>query len=116
MSAVLSFVFFFQAEDGIRDIGVTGVQTCALPISCWRGRWASPSAGPAPPSSPRPSSNRPTTAATSSPPTAGTAGGSPPSSARRRGWWGRGGSFGGAASLLKKKQQHCDHEAQIKSQ
>src|SRR3712207_8230133 len=27
-------VFFFQAEDGIRDIGVTGVQTCALPI-CW---------------------------------------------------------------------------------
>src|SRR5215203_4191210 len=27
--------FFFQAEDGIRDIGVTGVQTCALPISRW---------------------------------------------------------------------------------
>src|SRR3712207_8721337 len=27
-----SFCFFFQAEDGIRDIGVTGVQTCALPI------------------------------------------------------------------------------------
>src|SRR3712207_1566841 len=26
-------VFFFQAKDGIRDIGVTGVQTCALPIS-----------------------------------------------------------------------------------
>src|SRR3712207_7096125 len=26
------FTFFFQAEDGIRDIGVTGVQTCALPI------------------------------------------------------------------------------------
>src|SRR5215203_6324836 len=26
------FYFFFQAEDGIRDIGVTGVQTCALPI------------------------------------------------------------------------------------
>src|SRR3712207_8500757 len=25
--------FFFQAEDGIRDIGVTGVETCALPIS-----------------------------------------------------------------------------------
>src|SRR3712207_8603290 len=24
--------FFFQAEDGIRDMGVTGVQTCALPI------------------------------------------------------------------------------------
>src|SRR3712207_7707838 len=27
------FFFFFQAEDGIRDIGVTEVQTCALPIS-----------------------------------------------------------------------------------
>src|SRR3712207_8991171 len=30
---VTFFFFFFQAEDGIRDIGVTGVQTCALPIS-----------------------------------------------------------------------------------
>src|SRR3712207_3541059 len=29
----VDFFFFFQAEDGIRDIGVTGVQTCALPIS-----------------------------------------------------------------------------------
>src|SRR5258707_2704952 len=29
---VLHCFFFFQAEDGIRDIGVTGVQTCALPI------------------------------------------------------------------------------------
>src|SRR5690606_39928771 len=28
-----SFSFFFQAEDGIRDFHVTGVQTCALPIS-----------------------------------------------------------------------------------
>src|SRR5205807_4061171 len=27
------FIFFFQAEDGIRDYKVTGVQTCALPIS-----------------------------------------------------------------------------------
>src|SRR2546430_4972756 len=26
------FIFFFQAEDGIRDLTVTGVQTCALPI------------------------------------------------------------------------------------
>src|SRR3712207_4388420 len=32
VDVVLCF-FFFQAEDGIRDIGVTGVQTCALPIS-----------------------------------------------------------------------------------
>src|SRR2546430_8758699 len=31
-SASVCFVFFFQAEDGIRDLTVTGVQTCALPI------------------------------------------------------------------------------------
>src|SRR3712207_8354535 len=41
-------VFFFQAEDGIRDIGVTGVQTCALPIWTdipgWRPRNDSTSA------------------------------------------------------------------------
>src|SRR5699024_11587387 len=30
---VVSIFFFFQAEDGIRDRNVTGVQTCALPIS-----------------------------------------------------------------------------------
>src|SRR5438132_5345667 len=30
---VILFFFFFQAEDGIRDHCVTGVQTCALPIS-----------------------------------------------------------------------------------
>src|SRR5215217_8328201 len=30
---IILFFFFFQAEDGIRYIGVTGVQTCALPIS-----------------------------------------------------------------------------------
>src|SRR2546429_3406687 len=30
---VFVFFFFFQAEDGIRDVAVTGVQTCALPIS-----------------------------------------------------------------------------------
>src|SRR5438093_10104330 len=32
-STLYSKVFFFQAEDGIRDWSVTGVQTCALPIS-----------------------------------------------------------------------------------
>src|ERR1035437_10844083 len=31
--AVPAWYLSFQAEDGIRDIGVTGVQTCALPIS-----------------------------------------------------------------------------------
>src|SRR2546422_11756621 len=30
---ILISFFFFQAEDGIRDVAVTGVQTCALPIS-----------------------------------------------------------------------------------
>src|SRR2546426_7341065 len=34
------FFFFFQAEDGIRDYKVTGVQTCALPISISRRRLA----------------------------------------------------------------------------
>src|SRR5690349_3239122 len=29
---IANFFFFFQAEDGIRDLYVTGVQTCALPI------------------------------------------------------------------------------------
>src|SRR5437763_13483471 len=32
LSFLFSFFFFFQAEDGIRDTSVTGVQTCALPI------------------------------------------------------------------------------------
>src|SRR5689334_23422837 len=32
------FFFFFQAEDGIRDGTVTGVQTCALPISAMRSK------------------------------------------------------------------------------
>src|SRR5205085_4294595 len=34
---LLAAVFFFQAEDGIRDLTVTGVQTCALPISTSAG-------------------------------------------------------------------------------
>src|SRR2546429_2418237 len=29
---IINYFFFFQAEDGIRDVAVTGVQTCALPI------------------------------------------------------------------------------------
>ena len=33
LCVVVFFFFFFQAEDGIRDYKVTGVQTCALPIS-----------------------------------------------------------------------------------
>src|SRR6266496_2082102 len=37
MIVVIIFFFFFQAEDGIRDLYVTGVQTCALPISVIEG-------------------------------------------------------------------------------
>src|SRR2546422_8573975 len=37
---LISFFFFFQAEDGIRDVAVTGVQTCALPISAQLQRCA----------------------------------------------------------------------------
>src|SRR3712207_7581459 len=40
--------FFFQAEDGIRDIGVTGVQTCALPISIKNSGVTSPPLKPEP--------------------------------------------------------------------
>src|SRR6266540_5440043 len=39
------FFFFFQAEDGIRDRDVTGVQTCALPISGVRSKWLVTSVG-----------------------------------------------------------------------
>src|SRR5437763_14993332 len=34
---MLLLIFFFQAEDGIRDTSVTGVQTCALPILLTQG-------------------------------------------------------------------------------
>src|SRR2546429_5269512 len=34
-SLMCDVYFFFQAEDGIRDVAVTGVQTCALPIWSW---------------------------------------------------------------------------------
>src|SRR5437762_4966690 len=36
--AAVFLFFFFQAEDGIRDTSVTGVQTCALPICVGRRR------------------------------------------------------------------------------
>src|SRR5215813_12208782 len=44
---ILVFFFFFQAEDGIRDADVTGVQTCALPISAIVGTYALYSIGKA---------------------------------------------------------------------
>src|SRR5699024_11935360 len=54
--------FFFQAEDGIRDRNVTGVQTCALPISASASpgavpRTASPSFAPPSPVVPAPGSS-----------------------------------------------------------
>src|SRR2546427_9841215 len=42
---IFLFFFFFQAEDGIRDLTVTGVQTCALPISFTLHQVARGSAG-----------------------------------------------------------------------
>src|SRR2546428_3694560 len=41
--------FFFKAEDGIRDLTVTGVQPCALPISAPAARWHKPVQGAQPP-------------------------------------------------------------------
>src|SRR5688500_19270879 len=65
LSRYLFNFFFFQAEDGIRDYKVTGVQTCALPISWWgAARRPAPleCSGPTPPSArpaPRPRGRRP---------------------------------------------------------
>src|SRR5256885_4281292 len=44
VAVIAFFFFFFQAEDGIRDYKVTGVQTCALPIliSSWTAEQALP--------------------------------------------------------------------------
>src|SRR5256885_4829599 len=47
ISGVTVLFFFFQAEDGIRDYKVTGVQTCALPISHRDGRLLFPLRFPA---------------------------------------------------------------------
>src|SRR2546430_6859776 len=41
LSTVALLFFFFQAEDGIRDLTVTGVQTCALPICSYFRRFES---------------------------------------------------------------------------
>src|SRR5256884_1294839 len=37
--STVTLFFFFQAEDGIRDVAVTGVQTCALPICSRTGKY-----------------------------------------------------------------------------
>src|SRR6266496_1928291 len=51
---IIFFFFFFQAEDGIRDLYVTGVQTCALPISISKPRYEQPARSAATPVVPEP--------------------------------------------------------------
>src|SRR5215467_13851440 len=46
MRRKLFFFFFFQAEDGIRDYKVTGVQTCALPIWAENRSWTAANLNP----------------------------------------------------------------------
>src|SRR5699024_2157823 len=65
--------FFFQAEDGIRDRNVTGVQTCALPISSGRAESLIPKVGQRG-TSPSGRSNTETGKFDSSPPSTSTAG------------------------------------------
>src|SRR5690606_8303458 len=66
---VLDGVFFFQAEDGIRDFHVTGVQTCALPISSPSPASARgpPTSSPCAPSA-TPTPSCPPTSASAAPP------------------------------------------------
>src|SRR5699024_1569912 len=67
------FSFFFQAEDGIRDRNVTGVQTCALPIwTDWSSTTTAPTRGwpTSPTAHARPIGNAPVTF-TPAPPAAG---------------------------------------------
>src|SRR3712207_9540285 len=95
--------FFFQAEDGIRDIGVTGVQTCALPI--W-ALWWTPSSSRSTSAPRRTASCR---ASAPLPRAAGWGGGCSGSWRRRgekgrAGGWGRGVKFGGRGLLKKKKK------------
>src|SRR5437867_5133434 len=63
--ASLLLFFFFQAEDGIRDRTVTGVQTCALPISAGGGLGAAPRDSPAPRRSTQAAASSPLAAPTS---------------------------------------------------
>src|SRR3712207_9575624 len=94
------FVFFFQAEDGIRDIGVTGVQTCALPIWVWTPRRSRTSARPASATARRPpAAGIPAAGATRA------AGGAREARRNGRGAGGEGGRFPGAAESLKKKNK-----------
>src|SRR3989440_5759473 len=75
LPSYLRFFFFFQAEDGIRDLIVTGVQTCALPISTLYATHPPPSISDAtslcpPPSPSSPARRAPGASSSSSPPAA----------------------------------------------
>src|SRR5256885_17200797 len=90
--------FFFQAEDGIRDYKVTGVQTCALPISrhaCSRAHRGSPGGvRPRRPASPAARDRRRVPA-----------GGGPPRGEREKGGGGKRGEFRGGRVIKKKKKK-----------
>src|SRR2546425_11873288 len=98
--ANLCFFFFFQAEDGIRDKLVTGVQTCALPI--WRRSY--PIRPPAGGAACRPARRfirtkhrRPRRSSTAAAPRRSGVG--------RGAWRGRGGISGGGGLLKKKRNK-----------
>src|SRR3712207_9327510 len=101
------FFFFFQAEDGIRDIGVTGVQTCALPISPLRhrGRTAVPRRRRPPASRSGPAAGR-----AAAPRGPRRSSGSPPTVAtpdRKSGVLGKRGDLRGRRIIKKKKKHKC---------
>src|SRR4051794_41319797 len=112
-SYVYVLSFFFQAEDGIRDGRVTGVQTCALPIS--RGPTASPTTAPAsannpPTSAPLSVSLRPRARGGGAAGIGGVAGaaavrGGAPSRSGEGGGGREGGAWGGAGRLKKKRRE-----------
>src|SRR3712207_9047311 len=109
-----SCFFFFQAEDGIRDIGVTGVQTCALPISRPRRRSACRPKRPSPPSARRGSGSCPVARRRSPrPPCAGRGTSLPGGRDRKSGGEGKRGDLGGRRILKKKKDRQSKEYTSI---
>src|SRR3712207_8348166 len=97
-------LFFFQTEDGIRDIGVTGVQTCALPIV---SSPTSESSASRPCSRPVPRTVRPSSPCTTSAPIAVSRRATTPTgcqlSDRKRVVEGKSGDIGSGPYIKKKK-------------
>src|SRR2546426_11605483 len=100
MSAIMCSFFFFQAEDGIRDYKVTGVQTCALPISLWPMRSGELGRGSPTPIGPSARSS------SSGPPESGRPSWHARSQIGRASCRERGEISVGAVSLKKKKKNH----------